>query len=120
MTRTQPPDIDVLIRRHEPDDPCRAHRSPAPRAQPHTTVSAPGARRSETTNRDPIAEAERYALNHSKRAALISRLRRLQDKTDIGWVAPDIVQALVTGSRPILLGWTRSAGFIALPDVGCP
>jgi hypothetical protein len=50
----------------------------------------------------PTAEAERYALQHRKRAKLIRRLGRLPDKTDIGWLPPEVVHALVTGRTPIL------------------
>jgi hypothetical protein len=73
---------------------------PAREAAPPPPVPQPAT--SETTRCDPVAEAERYALHHRKRAALIRRLRRMPEKTDIGWVAPEIVQALITGTTPIL------------------
>jgi hypothetical protein len=51
---------------------------------------------------DPIAEAERYALQHRKRAVLIRRLGRLPDKIDIGVLTPEVVHAIVTGTTPRL------------------
>jgi len=51
----------------------------------------------------PIAEAERYALLHRKRAALIRRLGRLPDKIDIGGLSPEAAHAIVIGTTPILL-----------------
>ena len=56
----------------------------------------------ETPNPDPIAEAERYALHHRKRAALIRSLRRLPDKFDVGPMRPEVVHAIITGTTPIL------------------
>ena len=50
----------------------------------------------------PIAEAERYALLHRKRAALIRSLGRLPDKLDVGPLPPEVVHAIVTGTTPIL------------------
>lgn len=51
---------------------------------------------------NPTAEAERYAQLHRKRARLIRRLGRMPEKTNIGWLPPEVVRALVTGSTPIL------------------
>jgi hypothetical protein len=51
---------------------------------------------------DPTAQAERYALQHRKRAMLIRRLGRLPDRIDIGRLPPRVVHALVSGSTPIL------------------
>ena len=51
---------------------------------------------------DPIAAAERYALLHRKRAALIRRLGRLPDRIDVGGLTPEVVHALVTGTTPTL------------------
>jgi hypothetical protein len=48
----------------------------------------------------PLAEAERYALHHRKRAMLIRRLGRLPPK--FGWLAPEVVRAVATGTTPIL------------------
>jgi len=49
---------------------------------------------------NPIAEAERYALHHRKRAVLIRRLGHPPPK--FGWLAPAVVHAIATGSTPIL------------------
>ena len=51
---------------------------------------------------DPIAAAERYALLHRKRAALIRRLGRLPDRIDVGVLTPEVVHAIVTGTTPVL------------------
>ena len=51
---------------------------------------------------NPIAEAERYALHHRKRAMLIRRLGCLPDKIGIGGLRPEAVHAIVTGTSPIL------------------
>jgi hypothetical protein len=50
----------------------------------------------------PITEAERYAVDHRKRAVLIRRFRRLPDKLDCGAMRPEVVHAIVTGTTPIL------------------
>jgi hypothetical protein len=52
--------------------------------------------------RDPIAEAERYATHHRKNATLIRRLGRKPERRDIGWLAPEVVHAIATGTTPIL------------------
>ena len=52
---------------------------------------------------NPIAEAERYALSHRKRAVLIRRFGRLPDKLDCGAMRPEVVDAIATGTTPILL-----------------
>ena len=49
---------------------------------------------------NPIAEAERYALHHRKRAMLVRRLGHLPPK--FGWLPPEVVHAIVTGTTPIL------------------
>ena len=51
---------------------------------------------------DPIAEAERYAQSHRKRALLIRRLGHLPDNLDCGAMRPQVVHAIVTGTTPIL------------------
>ncbi|HET7880322.1 MAG TPA: hypothetical protein VFL55_05510 [Acetobacteraceae bacterium] len=64
---------------------------------------------------NPIAEAERYALHHRKRAVLIRRLGHLPQK--FGWLAPEVVHAIATGSTPIVRGLdekpTRTAAVAA-------
>jgi hypothetical protein len=59
--------------------------------------------------RDAVAEAERYALLHRKNAALIRRLGRLPDKLDIGWVPPDVVHTIATGTTPGLCALDRKS-----------
>ncbi len=51
---------------------------------------------------DPIAAAEQYALHHRKRAVLIRRLRRIPHKLDFGRLPAEMVQAIATGTTPIL------------------
>jgi hypothetical protein len=51
---------------------------------------------------NPIAEAEHYALHHRKRAVLIRHLRRLPRKINVGYIHPAVVQALITGTTPVL------------------
>src|SRR5262249_38621916 len=54
----------------------------------------------ELSKPNPIAAAERYALHHRKRAVLIRRLGHLPPK--FGWLAPEVVHAIATGTTPIL------------------
>ena len=54
----------------------------------------------EPSRPNPIAEAERYALQHRKRAMLIRRLGHLPPK--FGWLPPEAVHAVATGTTPIL------------------
>ncbi len=51
-----------------------------------------------------LAAAELYARQHPKGAKLIRRLGRLPDRFNVGRVPPDVVQALATGTTPILRG----------------
>jgi hypothetical protein len=51
---------------------------------------------------DIAADAERYALSHRKRAALIRTLGHLPDKLDFGPLSPQLVAAIVTGNSPVL------------------
>ena len=55
----------------------------------------------------PIAEAERYALQHRKRAVLIRRLGHLPPK--FGWLAPEVAHAVATGTTPILRSLDQAA-----------
>lgn len=59
--------------------------------------------------RDPIVEAERYALSHRKRAVLIRSLGRLPDKLDVGVLPSEVVHAIATGTTPILRGLDRQS-----------
>ena len=69
--------------------------APAPQADAPAQAAPP-----EPSRPNPIAEAERYALHHRKRAVLIRRLGHLPPK--FGWLAPAVVFAIATGSTPIL------------------
>ena len=51
---------------------------------------------------EPAAEADRYALGHRKRAALIRSLGRLPDNLNVGPLSLALVRAIVTGSSPVL------------------
>jgi len=53
------------------------------------------------------AEADRYALAHRKRAALIRSLGRLPDTLNCGPMAPALVHAIVTGASPVLRALDR-------------
>jgi hypothetical protein len=50
----------------------------------------------------PIDRAERYALQHRKRARLIRRVGRVPDRLDFGPIPPEVVHAIATGDTPIL------------------
>ena len=65
-------------------------------------LSAPAPQSAELPQPNPIAEAERYALLHRKRAALIRRLGQVPHKLNYGPLPPDLVHAIVTGATPIL------------------
>jgi hypothetical protein len=67
-------------------------------AQTPTAQQTPPA----TPQPTPLAEAERYALQHRKRASLIRTLGRLPDKLNIGALAPEVVHAIATGTSAIL------------------
>jgi hypothetical protein len=69
---------------------------------PPPAAPAPAERTTPNPNPNPIAEAERYALKHRSRAKLIRRLRGMPDKTNIGWLPPEVIHAIVTGTTPIL------------------
>lgn len=63
---------------------------------------APAPQPAEPPKPNPIAEAERYARLHRKRAALIRRLGHIPHKLNCGPLPPDLVQAIITGSTPVL------------------
>lgn len=67
---------------------------PVPALAPETPAQAPPP--------DSIAEAERYALHHRKRAVLVRRLGHLPGK--FGWLPPAVQHAIATGNTPILRG----------------
>jgi hypothetical protein len=55
------------------------------------------------------AEADRYALAHRKRAALIRALGRLPDNLNVGPLAPGLIRAIVAGTSPVLRALDRNA-----------
>ena len=73
--------------------------APALSEAPPPPVPAPSRT---TPPSDIVAEADQYALNHRKRAALIRRLRRLPERIDCGPVRPELLHAIITGTSPIL------------------
>jgi hypothetical protein len=72
--------------------------TPALDEAPAPPVPAPA----EPPPSDILAEANEYALNHRKRAALIRRLRRLPERIDCGPMRPQLLHAIITGTSPIL------------------
>jgi hypothetical protein len=85
---------DALRNAPPPARPVPQRAAPVPEADPDPTLSAPPV--------DAIAEAERYAVHHRKRAILIRRLGRLPDKLNVGSVQPEVVRAIASGTTPIL------------------
>ena len=64
--------------------------------------AAPEPSSEETAPATPLAQAELYALQHRKRAALIRSLGHLPNKLNLGALAPDVVHAIATGTTAIL------------------
>jgi hypothetical protein len=58
---------------------------------------------------DMAAEADRYALAHRKRAALIRGLGRLPDNLNVGPMSPALLRAIVRGDSPVLRSLDRNA-----------
>jgi hypothetical protein len=65
-------------------------------------ADAPPAAKPACAISDVVAEADRYALAHRKRAALIRSLGRLPDKLDFGPQSPELVRQIVTGTSEVL------------------
>ena len=59
---------------------------------------------------DPAAEAEAYAQNYPRRAALIRQLGRLPDNPSFGPPEDYLVRALVAGRTPALLALDAGGG----------
>jgi hypothetical protein len=78
-----------------PDAEATGQQAPAPVADALAQAPPP-----EPPQPSPIAEAERYALHHRKRAVLVRRLGHLPPK--FGWLAPEVAHAVATGTTPIL------------------
>lgn len=51
---------------------------------------------------DVVAEAERYAQQHRRRAMLIRRFGRVPHKLNFGYLRPELVHTIATGDTPIL------------------
>jgi hypothetical protein len=76
---------------------------PAPAAAPPDPPPAPAAPdEPDEPVRDPLAEAEQYALIYPRRAALIRKLGRLPDNPSFGPPDDWLVQALVRGQSRVL------------------
>ena len=76
--------------------------TPPQTAQPTPAQTPPAQTPPATPQPTPLAQAERYALEHRKRATLIRSLGRLPDKLNIGALAPEVVHAIATGTTAIL------------------
>jgi hypothetical protein len=74
---------------------------------PPSAIAPPPARPDEPAA-DIAAEADRYALAHGKRAALIRALGRLPDRLSCGPMKPALVHAIVTGKSPVLRALDRN------------
>ena len=76
--------------------------APAPMAEPPPPQPAPIAAEEAWPQPDPVAEADHYAITYPRRAALIRSLGCLPAPCTFGPPEPDLVQAIVTGTSPIL------------------
>jgi hypothetical protein len=85
----------------------RAKANPAPAPEAVETEQPVASAAAEAPPSDIAAEADRYALVHPRRAALIRRLRRLPNRLDWGPTRPELVQAIVTGTSPVLRALDR-------------
>jgi hypothetical protein len=68
------------------------------------SASSPAPEPAPATERKPdvVAEAERYAVLHRKRATLIRRFGHVPQKLNFGPLSPGLVHAIATGTTPIL------------------
>ena len=85
-------------RKGAPDDAIPDTAADAAPVSPADRTDAP----SEEPEFDPVAEAERYATLHRKRAMLIRSLRGVPHRLSIGPIRPEVVRALISGTTPIL------------------
>ena len=88
----------------------RAKANPAPAPEAVQTEQPVAPLPAEAPPCDVAAEADRYALVHPKRAALIRRLRRLPHRLDWGPTRPELVQAIISGTSPTLQALDRHRG----------
>jgi hypothetical protein len=77
-----------------------AEAAPAPSEAPATAAPPP---------LDIAAEADRYAQRHPEQAALIRRQGCLPDGSDRSKLSPALVEAIVTGTSPVLRALDRTA-----------
>jgi len=84
------------------EPPSRLEPPPSPPAQTEANLAAPHPMPATGLDPEVAAEANRYALQHRKRAALIRRLGRLPDRLDCGPLSPDLIRAIATGTSSIL------------------
>src|SRR5579883_1272710 len=83
----------------------------APRSKPDSTAAASG-KAAAAPPPDALppaepdaaiaAEADRYALEHRKRASLIRRYGRVPDRLNFGPLKPELIRRIATGDSPIL------------------
>lgn len=59
-----------------------------------------------------LTEAEQYAVTYPRRAALIRSLGRLPEPCNFGPPPPELVEAIVTGTSPILLELDRPPSLV--------
>ena len=48
------------------------------------------------------AEADKYALEHRKRASLIRRFGRVPDRLNFGPLRPELIRRIISGDSPTL------------------
>ena len=77
-----------------------AHMAEALAQAPPPEPSAPPAAAPQP---DLIAEAEQYALQHRRRAALIRRFGRIPNRMNFGPLRPELIRTIATATTPILM-----------------
>ena len=75
---------------------------PAPMEEPPPPPSAPAPVAEAEPPFEQLAEADHYAITYPRRAALIRSLGCLPAPCTFGPPEPELVQAIVTGTSPIL------------------
>jgi hypothetical protein len=88
----------------------KAGKQPAA-AEPADAVPSlsPEPKHATASQSSPIVEAERYALQHRKRAELIRRLGGLPQKLNFGPISSEVVRAIATADTPILRSLDKAA-----------
>lgn len=77
---------------------------PAPKPPPAAPEPEPEPVQEPQDSYSQLTEAEHYAITYPRRAAQIHSLGRVPEPCSFGPPSPELVQALVTGTSPILLG----------------